>query len=73
MTTKRLMVWSQLLTFTFLNPRPGTRPGYRFTLGLDRLIKDIIDSKEYAEEFGEQGVPHPSLNQHESSGCQQVS
>lgn len=32
-TTKQLTVWSQLLTFTFLNPRPGTRPGYRFTLG----------------------------------------
>jgi len=43
------------------------------TVGLERLIKDIIDSKEYAAEFGEQGVPHPSLNQRESSGCPQVS
>jgi hypothetical protein len=43
------------------------------TGGIDRLIKDLIDSKEYAAAFGEQGVPHPSLNQHESSGCPQVS
>lgn len=50
------------------NVREGVATG-----GLDRLIKDIIDSKEYAAEFGEQGVPHPSLNQHESSGCPQVS
>lgn len=50
------------------NVREGVATG-----GLDRLIKDIIDSKEYAAEFGEQGVPHPSLNQQESSGCPQVS
>jgi Phycobilisome Linker polypeptide len=50
------------------NVREGVTTG-----GLERLIKDIIDSKEYAAQFGEQGVPHPSLNQRESSGCPQVS
>jgi Phycobilisome Linker polypeptide. len=50
------------------NVREGVATG-----GIERLIKDIIDSKEYAAQFGEQGVPHPSLNQQESSGCPQVS
>ena len=50
------------------NIREGVATG-----GIDRLIKDLIDSKEYAAQFGEQGVPHPSLNQRESSGCPQVS
>lgn len=49
------------------NVREGVTTG-----GIDRLIKDLIDSKEYATQFGEQGVPHPSLNQRESSGCPQV-
>ena len=39
---------------------------------VERLPQDIINSKEYAALFGEQGVPHPSLNQRESSGCPQV-
>jgi len=50
------------------NVRAGVATG-----GIERLIKDLIDSKEYAAAFGEQGVPHPSLNQRESSGCPQVS
>lgn len=50
------------------NVREGVATG-----GIDRLIKDLIDSKEYAAAFGEQGVPHLSLNQHESSGCPQAS
>ncbi len=41
--------------------------------GFDRLIKDILDSKEYAAKFGEQGIPQPSLDPRESSGCPQVS
>jgi hypothetical protein len=41
--------------------------------GFDRLITDILDSKEYAAKFGEQGVPQPSLDQRESSGCPQIS
>jgi uncharacterized membrane protein YcjF (UPF0283 family) len=40
--------------------------------GWDRLANNIINSQEYATLFGEQGVPHPSLNQQESSGCPQV-
>ncbi len=50
------------------NVREGVATG-----GIDRLIKDLIDGKEYAAAFGEQGVPHLSLNQHESSGCPQAS
>ena len=41
--------------------------------GFERLIKDILDSKEYATKFGEQSVPQPSRDSRESSGCPQVS
>ena len=40
--------------------------------GFERLIKDILDSKEYAVKFGEQSVPQPSRDSRESSGCPQA-